>query len=921
MAQQGGDAVRQMIRILRSRLQYTIILPYLLLMIIVMLVGSGIAMTLVAGSWQERFNNQLGQVARNFAETFALREISNIAYLGQIAFTTANADTGAPAVVDAIAQRDEDGLALALRGLWTLGQSNENVAPDRLVIFDPTGLALLDWERAPSSDVPIRYVGTNLAGSPLIENVLRGVQTPIGDGDVLGDKYSGLIAFRQSDGSDVLHFFTVAPLYARAGDNEPPQLLGGLLVAQRLDRTLAFLQERSQAALTALLKSDGTLLATTAPTSFLPVLPLDPTQLALLTEVNERGTCLDIGSLSGRVVTPVERVNVPACSLLTTARVGDYEYQLVYAPLIIRGAQSGYFAVGLSRDFILSAWASSRNAVLGVTATLALAAVLVGYWVARRITRPLHELVAVADAVSAGQLDRRSVITEENELGRLSLAFNQMTAHLLHLYQTSRQLSRELRIESILQIAAASAADLLPQMEAIAVVPAPDGWQFRLRPDAPLSYAALTSHCLTALAMPGEAQLTPYVDSHLAAIGVASALAIPLQQDQQTIGGLIFAHPEPAAFPTSVLPHLQVIANMTAVALVNALLYEAAQYDAEQRRAILASISDGVIVSDARGRIVLLNPTAQQMLQPALPVNGELHLRQLPLNRSEVRSELFGRPDQVIKIGDRFLTVSRSPVCLADGRSSGEVIVLHDITASIQIDRAKTDFIATISHELRTPLTVVRGYTDLLLRQAIPAFDAEQREMLEQIRQSAVQMTHLVNNAIMVANLDSGQIETNLQAIELAPIVESVLRPLYAAFRERGVQVTLALPEDLPLVLADRELLKQALAQLLDNARRYVTQGRVLISAGLAGCDVWVAVSDTGPGIPEDVIGRLFTRFQRVDGNNSAQRGGGLGLAIARQLIELQGGTIAVTSIPGQGSTFTIQLRCAQEQSRAVAEQ
>ncbi|WP_322490236.1 sensor histidine kinase [Chloroflexus sp.] len=912
-----------MIRILRSRIQYTIILPYLLLMIIVMLVGSGIAMTLVAGSWQERFNNQLGQVARNFAETFALREISNIAYLGQIAFTAANADTGAPAVVDAIAQRDEDGLALTLRGLWTLGQSNENVAPDRLIIFDPTGLALLDWERAPGSDAPVRYVGTNLAGSPLIENVLRGVQTPIGAGDVLGDKYSGLIAFHQPDGSDVLHFFTVAPIYARSNNNQPPQLLGGLLVAQRLDRTLAFLQERSQTALTVLLNSDGTLLATTAPVSFLPVLRLDPAQLALLAEINERGTCLDIGNLSGRVVTPVERANLPACSLLTTARVGDYEYQLVYAPLIIRGAQSGYFAVGLSRDFILSAWASSRNAVLGVTATLALAAVLVGYWVARRITRPLDELVAVADAVSAGQLDRRSVIAEENELGRLSLAFNQMTAHLLHLYQTSRQLNRELRIESILQIATASAADLLPQIEAIAVVPAPDGWQFRLRPNAPKSYAALTSRRLTTLAMPGEALLTPYADSNLTAIGIASALAISLQQDQPTIGGLIFAHPESDAFPTSVLPHLQAIANMTAVALVNALLYESAQYDAEQRRAILASISDGVIVSDARGRIVLLNPTAQQMLQPVLPVNGELHLhlRQLPLNGSEARSELFGQPDQMIRIGDRFLTISRSPVRLADDKLSGEVIVLHDITASIQIDRAKTDFIATISHELRTPLTIVRGYTDLLLRQAIPASDAEQREMLEQIRQSTVQMTHLVNNAIMVANLDSGQVETNLQAIELAPIVEAALHPLYAAFRERGVQVTLALPEDLPLVLADRELLKQALSQLLDNARRYVPQGRVLISAGIAGSDVWVAVSDTGPGIPEDVIGRLFTRFQRVDGNNSAQRGSGLGLAIARQLIELQGGTIAVTSIPGQGSTFTIRLRCAKEQSRAVAGQ
>ncbi|MFN3372309.1 MAG: hypothetical protein ACK44M_01935 [Chloroflexus sp.] len=180
--------MRQVVRILRSRIQYTIIVPYLLLMVIVMLVGSGIAMTLVAGSWQERFNNQLGQVARNFAETFALREISNIAYIGQIVFTAANANTGAPAVVESIARRDEDGLALAMRGLWTLGQSNENVTPDRLIIFDATGLALLDWERTTTNDEPVRYVGTNLATLPLIENVLRGVQTPIGTSDVLGDK-------------------------------------------------------------------------------------------------------------------------------------------------------------------------------------------------------------------------------------------------------------------------------------------------------------------------------------------------------------------------------------------------------------------------------------------------------------------------------------------------------------------------------------------------------------------------------------------------------------------------------------------------------------------------------------------------------------------------------------------------------------
>lgn len=910
--------MRQVITVLRSRILFTIILPYLLLMIMVMLVGSGIAMTLVAGSWQERFNNQLGQVARNFAETLALREISNIAYLGQIVFTAANADSGAPAVVDAIVRRDEDGLAIALRGLWTLGQSNENISPDRLIVFDPTGIALLDWERAPVGDEPTRYVGTNLAGLPLIEQVLQGVQTPVGTDEILGDKYSGLIAFQQADGSQVLHFFTVAPVYARADDTDAPQLLGGVLVAQRLDRTLNFLQERSQAALTVWLDSDGDLLAATVPESFRPLFRLNADQIEMLVRMNALGTCLDIGNLTGRLVTPIEPVRLPTCSLSTTISAGDYEYQLVYAPLLIRGSQSGYFAVGLSRDFILSAWASSRNAVIGITADLALAAVIVGYWVARQITRPLDELVAVADAVSAGDLDRRSTVQAENELGRLAFAFNQMTAHLLHLYQTSRQLNRELQIDAILQIATNSATDLQPQTEAIAIIPDTDGWRFRVRTNAPLNYATLTEHTLTTLPVSGETQLVPYTDPLLAAAGVQCALMVPLLREQQTIGALIFAHPERNVFSSAVLPHLQAIANMTAVALVNALLYEAAQRDAEQRRAILAAISDGVIVSDVRGRIMLLNPAARQLLQLVLPAHADLSIHDLPLTGTEARSELFGRPEEVVTIGHRFLAVGRAPVCMTDGTRIGEVIVLHDVTSAIQIDRAKTDFIATISHELRTPLTIVRGYLELILRQSASALDAEQRDMLEEVRQSAIQMTYLVNNAIMVANLDAGQIEVQIQPVALAPVIEDALRPYWAVLSERDIQVLLIIPDDLPPVLADRELLKQALSQLFDNARRYVHQGQILVSAGVDSDTLWLAISDTGPGIPTEIMGRLFTRFQRVDGNNSAQRGGGLGLAITRQLLELQGGSITVTSTPGQGSTFTIRLRYTRERGRVV---
>lgn len=126
---------------------------------------------------------------------------------------------------------------------------------------------------------------------------------------------------------------------------------------------------------------------------------------------------------------------------------------------------------------------------------------------------------------------------------------------------------------------------------------------------------------------------------------------------------------------------------MTAVALVNALLYEAVQRDAEQWRAILASISDGVIVSDASGRVVLLNPAAEQLLRPILTDRTELSIHDLPLVGKDIRSELFGRPEKIVSIGNRHLTVGRAPVCMPDGLQIGEAVVLHDVTSKKRYNR------------------------------------------------------------------------------------------------------------------------------------------------------------------------------------------------------------------------------------------
>jgi signal transduction histidine kinase len=938
--------MRQLVKKVRSELKYTVIGPYLALMVLVMLVGSFIAITLVADSWQERFNNQLGQVARNFTESFAQREIGNIGYLGQVIFTAPNAATGAPSVPQAMRDRDIDGLEQAIVGLWQLGQSNDSVRPDRLIVFDTAGNALADWERNPANPAsPTRYIGTALGGIPLVDSILRGERAPIPGTNELGDKFSGLISFRSSAGNDNLHFYTVAPVYS-SEQGGAPTLLGGLLVAQRLDTLLQDLQVRSQAAITTIYDNNGIAQASTAPSIDLPTLDMDDELLGQVAALNAaiaeaptagpgaqlpggQDPCIDIGTLTGRLITPVQNTGLPNCSINTVSTIAAREYQLVYAPLLIRGVQSGYFQVGLPRDFVVSAWSDSRWAVIGITGALALTSVLVGLRVAQRIGRPLSDLVETAEAVTAGDLAARSAVREQNELGTLSQAFNSMTEHLLRLYSTSRELNRTIEADEVLAVVSGAAAQFAPGAEAVAVLAGEEGLVYHTSPAAPAELKALLpplgpdTPLLTGLGTPDaqEVRLTPLDPALLAGAGIATAYAAPVFRQRQLAGALIFTHRQPDAFDDAQLQSLAVIANMSGAVLSNAMLYGQVQQDAKQRQAILSSIGDGVIVCDDKGRIVQLNRTAEQILALTDWRETRPRLADLPIEAMPEARELFGRGGTQFRLGDRFVTLTRAPIVAEDGRAAGEVIVLHDITDAVAVDRAKTDFIATISHELRTPLTVIRGFTELLLRgSGGDTLSADQAELLDQVRARAVDMTDMVNNAILIADIESGQLKTELQPQDLEMALNMALTPLRAGIQQKGLTLTIELPADLPAVLGDREQLKRALYQLLDNARRYTEQGGVTVRASHRDGFVRVDVSDTGPGIAPEVLPRLFKRFQRIEGNNSSQRGGGLGLAIAKQLIERQGGKVLVDSTPGKGSTFTLILKQANEQSFAIAQ-
>jgi signal transduction histidine kinase/HAMP domain-containing protein len=953
--------MRQLIQTIRSQIRYGIILPYLFLMILVVMAGSGIAIILVADSWQERFDNQMGQVARNFTEAYAQREINNIAFLGRTIYTEANPQTGAPAVAQALAERDSPGLEQAIEPLYRLGLQDE-VKLDRLILFDTQGIALLDWERSvAASDEPIRYVATDLSKLDFVQRVLRRQEELIANTDVLGDKYSGLIRFRSADASDSLYFFTVVPVAVDTNGEEPggQRFAGGMLVAARLTNLLQDLQNQSQSAVTTIYDVNGIALASTVSGLTLADLDMSASLISDVAALNERarnasggtattnprsgGTvdaCLDIGRLSGQLanVNLLQSNRLPACSIKDTRDIAERPYQFVYAPLLIRGVQAGYFSVSLSRDFVISAWSSSRWAIIAVTALLAIGAVVVGFVVAQQITRPLTELVETATAVTGGDLERRSQVNAPNELGKLSVAFNQMTAHLLRLYTVSRELNRSIEVEQVLDIATQSASSFAADTEALALLANDDGWSYSFGTQAAPRFIALAQERPSTLD-PLFARFKPQAEPSITLLdltldpsplivalrehaGLQTALVDPLFVQDRLIGLLFLAHPQANAFSEADLQSLTVIANMSSTVLSNAVLFTQVQRDAKQRQAILESIGDGVIVCDDGGRIVLLNRVAEDMLEIRDWQTTNYHVDALPLEAMTNTRELFGRTaGSQFRVGERTVSRTESPVIDEESRVVGQVIVLHDITEAVMVDQAKTDFIATISHELRTPLTVIRGYTDLLMRgRDKEKLTDDQAELMEQVRKRAVDMTGLVNNAILIADIEAGKLITELQPQDVELVLGMALTPMRSAFEIKKLNTTLDLPADLPAVMADREHLKRAFAQILDNAYRYTDQGGVTVRARAEAGQVIIEFADTGQGISPEILPRLFKRFQRIEGNNSAQRGGGLGLAITKQLIELQGGQVEVSSTPGQGSTFTISLTQAQEQSLVVAQ-
>ena len=319
-------------------------------------------------------------------------------------------------------------------------------------------------------------------------------------------------------------------------------------------------------------------------------------------------------------------------------------------------------------------------------------------------------------------------------------------------------------------------------------------------------------------------------------------------------------------------------------------------------------MTDGVVAFNGAGQVIHANPAAGQMLGREVGPNTDYNAL---FGRIAPLSALMQAPDYLrgeLQVGSRYLELLMAP--FDRDRQGGALVVLHDMTEQRTNEEMRREFVANVSHELRTPLTNIRSYAETLADSAGDLPAATEKKFLGVILNESDRMTHIVQDLLTLSRLDSGRDDLKLTRFPFGQAVQDLYNAVYMEAQRHNHTLTLALPEDVPQIVADRERILQVMMNVVSNAIKYTPDGgKIAISAGYTDKQVWMLVDDNGIGIPESDRARIFERFYRVDKARSRQSGGtGLGLSIAKELVERHKGRLELVDKEGPGLAVRLTL-------------
>lgn len=419
-----------------------------------------------------------------------------------------------------------------------------------------------------------------------------------------------------------------------------------------------------------------------------------------------------------------------------------------------------------------------------------------------------------------------------------------------------------------------------------------------------------------------------------------SAIVVPMMVGEDAIGVLMVFHRNLNFFNIEMLNLVKAIATQVSVAINNANLYELIrdqaerlgsmlrkeQVEASRSQAILEAVADGVLVTGADNKISFVNTSTVRILGV-----DESRLLGSPLDSfaglagswtetisrwssdpsSYQKDEMYA--DQLTLENGRIILVHLAPVILQRD-FMGTVSIFRDITREVEVDRLKSEFVATVSHELRTPMTAIKGYVDILTMGAAGALNENQMHFLDVVRNNINRLNILVSDLLDISRIESGKVTLNHRSVNLYEIAEEVVTETLRRSQTENKPMALSIdaPKNLPPIIGDTDRVRQILNNLVNNAYNYTPEnGTIHVNIHQENGDLQVDVEDNGIGIKPEDQERLFERFYRGEHPLVlATPGTGLGLPIVRQLVEMHKGKLWMksTGVAGQGSTFSFTL-------------
>lgn len=421
---------------------------------------------------------------------------------------------------------------------------------------------------------------------------------------------------------------------------------------------------------------------------------------------------------------------------------------------------------------------------------------------------------------------------------------------------------------------------------------------------------------------------------------VRSFFNIPVVINNQVMGLLNVASTKVGLYKEDEMTILYTIMNQASTAVSK--LENILRVEKGKLNSMVESMADGVFMVDTRNRLLVINPMARSMLnitkfQPSIFDVLDALASKFDLRTKIEESLKFEKlvVEEQLPLGNKVLRLLISPVKDSDNKPLGAVVLFHDITKEKAIEKMREDFTSMMVHELRSPLTGIRSIANLLKEEKIKNEQKKYQEFVDLIVTNSASMLDLVNDLLDIAKLESGKFQVMKKPTQLAELINQRIGSFQSLAAENHLELAVKLEGNLPMMELDEIKIGQVLNNLFSNAIKFTPKGKVTVSAFVVKKDedvastaasaglIWpagndlkpdssqllVAVSDTGIGIAQDQIPRLFSKFTQLEQSAlSEKKGTGLGLVIAKGIVEAHGGKIGVFSEEGKGSTFYFTL-------------